>query len=240
MSVGFRAAVVVLGLALAAGAPVPVNAAPASIDHQWPVDEKGDGCTAPVWPKAKKSQEFRRVLVVGDSHIRDSRGLLEAKLSEAGWIPTVRCWGAKGSDWGVEQINRARELDQLPDTIVISLGTNDIWWLHIPMDVAIDSIMSAVGAKKIVYWINLWFGPTYYDDLPKPTGANRILRAKVKEYPNLRIVNFAKSFQDAASADPSVGWIDGVHLNERGSRVRVRSITDALGVPVKPMATPKP
>ena len=89
---------------IAVGAPTSV---PGSVDPQWPVDEKGDGCTAPWWPKAKKSQEFRRVLGVGDSLIRNSRTILEAKLAEAGWLPTVRCWGAKGSDWGVEQINRA-------------------------------------------------------------------------------------------------------------------------------------
>ena len=222
---------------VAVGAPTSV---PGSVDPQWPVDEKGDGCTAPWWPKAKKSQEFRRVLVVGDSLIRNSRTILEAKLAEAGWLPTVRCWGAKGSDWGVEQINRARELGQLPDTIVISLGTNDIWWLHIPMDVAVDSIMAAVGDEKTVYWVNLWFGPNGYDDLPKPTAANRILRTKAKEYPNLRIINFAKAFVDAEKVDPSVGWEDGVHLNERGNRVRVKSIVDTLGVPMKPVVTPKP
>ena len=239
MTSRFRAGIAAAVLALSAVAPSVAGAAPASVDQQWPVDERGDGCAAPVWPNAKKSQEFRRVLVVGDSLIRNSRAKLESALTEAGWIPTVRCWGAKGSDWGVEQINRARQLGQLPDTIVVSLGTNDIWWLHIPMDVAIDSMMSAIGSTKTVYWVNLWFGPNGYDDLPKPTAANRILRAKAKEYPNLRIVNFAKAFVDAEKIDPSVGWEDGVHLNEAGNLVRVNAIVGAIGAPMKPVVKPK-
>lgn len=236
----FHLALAATVVAVATLAAVPASAMPRAVDHQWPVDEKGDGCAAPVWPNAKKSQDYRRVLVVGDSLIRNSRTSLEAKLAEAGWIPTVRCWGAKGSDWGVQQINRARELGQLPDTIVVSLGTNDIWWLHIPMDVAIDSMMAAIGTSKTVYWINLWFGPNGYDDLPRPMAANRILRAKAKEYPNLRIINFAKAFQDAERVDPSVGWEDGVHLNEAGNLVRVKAIVGALGAPMKPVLKPKP
>ena len=231
-------------LSLLAGLAPAVITGPASavtersVDRQWPVDEKGDGCAPPVWPKAKKSQDYRRVLVVGDSLIRHSRAILEADLTEAGWIPTVRCWGAKGSVWGVQQIERARALGQLPKTIVVSLGTNDIWWLNVPMDVAIDSMMASIGPHHTVFWVNLWFGPHGYDRLPKPFAANRTLRAKAKEYPNLRVVNFARAFVDAELAGEGVGWEDGVHLNAAGNRLRVRTIVGAMGVPVRPAPTP--
>ena len=221
------------------GVPAAATAMPdhvvRSVDHQWPVDEKGDGCAPPVWPSAKKSQDFRRVLVVGDSLIRNSRAQLESKLTEAGWLPTVRCWGAMGGSWGVEQIHRARDLGQLPDSIVVSLGTNDIWWLHVPLESTIDSMMAAIGPKRSVYWVNLWFGPSGYDDLPKPFAANRLLHDKVKEYPNLRIINFAEAFKAAEASGKPVGWEDGVHLNAAGNRLRVKAIVDALGAPIAPM-----
>lgn len=213
------------------------------VDPQWPVDEKGDGCSAPVWPGEESHKDPRRVLVVGDSLIRNSRNFLESKLEKKGWIPTVRCWGAKGTDWGLQQIQRARALKQLPKTIVVSLGTNDIWWLHLDFAQGIDDMMEAIGPKRQVYWVNLWFGPNGYDDLPSPTKANRVLRDKAKQYPNLTIVNFAKEFRRADAANPAVGWEDGVHLNTEGNKVRVRSIAQALGSPVddsKPKPKPEP
>jgi hypothetical protein len=151
--------------------------------------------------------------------------------------------GGKGTDWGLEQIERARALKQLPSTIVVSLGTNDIWWLHLDLAQGIDDMMAAIGPKREVYWVDLWFGANSYDDLPSPTKANRILRDKAKQYPNLTIVNFAKEFRRAQAADPTVGWDDGVHLNTAGNKVRVRAIARALGTPVEdvePTPTPEP
>jgi len=228
------AAAIGLGLALVAASVPPVVASPttsAEIDPAWPVDRRGDGCTAPTWPVVDASMDDSRVLVIGDSLIRDTRTDLEAALTAAGWIPTVRCWGAKGTDWGLQQVKRARQLRQLPDRVIVSLGTNDIWWLGIPMDVAVDQMMRALGPKREVYWVNLWFGEIgyqLYDRLPHPTKANRILRAKAQQYPNLRIVNFAHAFQTAQAHGEPVGWLDGVHLNPAGYRLRTKLMVDAL------------
>ena len=68
------------------------------IDESWPADEKGDGCDAPVWPAA--APDANRVLLIGDSLFRNARGMLEDSLTVNGWTPTVRCWGATGTDWG--------------------------------------------------------------------------------------------------------------------------------------------
>lgn len=228
------AASVALGVALVAAAAPPSVASPttpAQVDPAWPVDRRGDGCTAPTWPVGDASVDDSRVLVIGDSLVRDTRADLEASLTAAGWVPTVRCWGAKGTDWGLQQVKRARQLRQLPDRVVISLGTNDIWWLGIPMDVAVDQMMRAIGPKREVYWVNLWFGEVgyqLYDRLPRPTKANRILRAKTKQYPNLRIINFAQAFQSAHAQGDAVGWLDGVHLNAAGYRLRTSLIVSSL------------
>lgn len=228
-SVALRAFVTVVASALLLS--LAPSASADSLDRQWPVDTKGDGCSSPVWPSGGPQKDPRRVLVVGDSLIRNSRTILERKLKNEGWLPTVRCWGAKGTDWGLAQILRARSLNQLPETIVVSLGTNDVWWLHLDFAAGIDNMMDAIGSHRRVYWVNLWFGPNGYDDLPKPTAANRILREKAAQYPNLTIINFAQAFKDADAKDPAVGWEDGVHLNDAGNRVRVHAIVDAIGSP---------
>ncbi len=226
-----------IGVILVASALV-LSAAPASTaasrsltDPAWPVDTRGDGCSTPVWPSAPKQDNYRRVLFLGDSLFRNSRSILEPAAQAQGWLPTTRCWGAKGTDWGRAQVIRARQLRQLPRTVVISLGTNDIWWLGLDLASGIDSMMGELGPNKSVYWVNLWFGPHGYDRLPPPTAANRILRAKAKQYPNLTIVNFAKAFRQAKASEVPVGWLDGVHLNAAGNQVRVDAIMEALGEP---------
>lgn len=203
-----------------------VDWGPPSVDEAWPVDEKGDGCEAPVWPAA--APDARRVLVIGDSLVRNSRNMLETELAAAGWTPTVRCWGAMGTDWGVQQVERARELDQLPDTVVVSLGTNDVWWLHVPMETAIDQMMAALGPNRTVYWVNVWWDPAAYDDLPEPEPVNDILMAKAQEYPNLIVVDIASPLA-AALASGEAGWVDGVHVDDGGSWVRTETIIAALG-----------
>ncbi len=197
------------------------------IDESWPADEKGDGCDAPVWPAA--APDANRVLLIGDSLFRNARGMLEDSLTVNGWTPTVRCWGATGTDWGAGQVERARELGQLPQTVVLSFGTNDIWWLGIPMEDAVDQMMAALGSERDVYWVNLWYNTSAYDDLPDPGPANDILAAKTAEYPNLYVIDFARAFDGLASAGVDVGWTDGVHLNETANQLRTDLIIAALG-----------
>jgi hypothetical protein len=197
------------------------------VDEEWPTDEKGDGCDAPVWPAAAPDAD--RVLLIGDSLFRNSRASLEESLAADGWVPTVRCWGAKGTDWGVGQVERARELQQLPQTVVLSFGTNDIWWLGISMEDAVDQMMDSLGSEREVYWINLWYDQTAYEDLPDPSAPNAILKAKTAEYPNLHIIDFASAFEGLASAGVDVAWTDGVHLNETANQLHTDLILAALG-----------
>lgn len=225
------AVALVLGAAPAPSADVSTTSGAGTTDPAWPVDTRGDGCPSPVWPTTAPRNDPRRVLIIGDSLIRNARDDLTRLSAEAGWLPTIRCWGAKGTDWGVQQVKRARQLKQLPRTVVISLGTNDIWWLGLDLGRGVDSMMAALGPKVQVYWVNLHFGPHGYDRLPAPTAANRLLRTKAKQYSNLKLVNFAKAFRQAQARGEPVGWEDGVHLNATGNLVRSRAIVEALGSP---------
>ena len=195
------------------------------IDPTWPADQTGKGCDAPVWPAAVAGTP--RVLVIGDSLTRDSRSFLESDLQASGWAPTVRCWGMTGTAWGIAQVERARDLGQLPDTVVIALGTNDIWWIGAPLDQGVDRMMAALGSDRDVLWVDFSFGARGVDNLPDASKANAVLAAKAAEYPNLRIVEFDAAM--AAAAGQGASWTDGVHLNEMGSRARVGAIVAALG-----------
>lgn len=227
-------AIFVLAAAPPSTADVAITSPAATTDPAWPVDTRGDGCPSPVWSTNAPRNDPRRLLIIGDSLIRNSRNELTRLSTKAGWVPTIRCWGAKGTDWGVQQVIRARQLKQLPRTVVISLGTNDIWWLGLDLGRGVDAIMTELGPRAKVYWINLHFGPHGYDRLPPPTAANRLLRAKAKQYPNLEIINFAKAFRTAKANGEPVGWQDGVHLNSAGNLVRTQAILDAIGTPKKP------
>jgi hypothetical protein len=216
-----------VGLILGSGGTASANS-PVLRDSHWPANTRGDGCSSPTWPTHVSAGDRRRVLVIGDSLVRDSRHMLESSLSQAGWVPTVRCWGAKGSTWGVGQVQRARQLRQLPKTVIVSLGTNDIWWLGVSMETAVDRMMRELGSSRTVYWVNLWFGPHGYSRLPQPHAANRVLNAKARQYPNLKVINFARGFREARSSNPSIGWTDGVHLNTAGYQMRTRLIVSSL------------
>ena len=52
--------------------------------------------------------------------------------------------------------------------------------------------------QRTVYWVNLWFGRHGYSRLPEPTKANRILRHKAEQYPNLHLNDIEYRFRNQA------------------------------------------
>ena len=67
-----------------------------------------------------------------------------------------------------------------------------------------------------------------YGRLPEGGPANEMLESNTREYPNLRVIDFAVAFLDAQARGVSVGWLDGVHMNEAVRIVRVEAIVEAL------------
>jgi lysophospholipase L1-like esterase len=204
--------------------PSPVADPPEPLpDPDWPADRTGKGCTSPIWPVAAGAP---RVLVIGDSLTRDSRDLLEEGLEAAGWAPTVRCWGTMGTAWGRAQIERAEVLDQLPETVVVALGTNDIWWIGVPIHQGVAELMAALGPDREVLWVNFAFGQNRVASIPDTAKANADLADAASSFPNLRIIDFQSAMADASREGAS--WTDGVHLNEAANRARVAAIVAAL------------
>ena len=68
-----------------------------------------------------------------------------------------------------------------------------------------------------------------YGRLPEGGPANEMLESNTREYPNLRVIDFAGAFLDAQARGVSVGWLDGVHMNEAVRIVRVEAIVGAAG-----------
>jgi lysophospholipase L1-like esterase len=131
-----------------------------------------------------------------------------------------------GTAWGRGQIERAQTLGHLPDTVVVALGTNDIWWIGVPMHQGVADIMEALGPERDVLWVNFAFGRHGVANIPDTAQANADLVAAATQFPNLRIVDFA-SAMSAASID-GASWTDGIHLNEAANRARVAAIVAAL------------
>jgi hypothetical protein len=170
-------------------APVPASSAPVAaadlgaaaprplVDPRWPAND-GSGCPAPRWPRIRTTgapARGTRVLVIGDSRTRESRGPLVTSLVASGWTPTVRCWGWKDIDWGIAQVRRARQLHQLPAWVVVSLGINDMKEVgSAGLAGRIDRMLAAIGPGHHVLWLEEYsnrsprtFSSSHMDYAPK-------------------------------------------------------------------------
>jgi len=200
----------------------------AQADSTWPRNPGWRGCptpiyAAPVFPAPEPGQG-ERVLVIGDSLTRDALPALERALARDGWNPTVRCWGGKRLDWGISQVRRARALDQLPETVVLALGTNDMWRVSPSVTrKRMDQILNILGPKRTVLWVNLHFDGGIAPSRAKEAWFNDQLARQAKQRPNLTVIDWAGTARSAG-----VRTRDGVHYPVLGSRARAEAIAAAL------------
>jgi lysophospholipase L1-like esterase len=200
----------------------------AQADPSWPRNPGWRGCPAPVYAApvfpAPEPGQGERVLVIGDSLTRDALPALERVLTRDGWNPTVRCWGGKRLDWGIDQVRRAKALDQLPDTVVLALGTNDMWRVAPRLTrTRIDQMLQALGPKRTVFWVNLHFDGGLAPSRAKETWFNNELVRQTKRRPNLTVIDWAGTARAAG-----VRTRDGVHYPVAGSQARAAAIATAL------------
>lgn len=200
-------------------------------DPSWPVTSSPLACRAPEWASAPPSEDFRRVLVVGDSLTQGSMPVLARMLSRKGWLPTVRCWAGKDVAWGLSQLRRARQIGQMPDHVVVALGTNDVFAGRSLLSAA-RRVQRTVGLSAKVWWVNLHLDSSV-PGVPSSAAANAQLRRARTNWPTLRIVDFNRAMRSRAR-DPRVYLTDGVHLSKRGYTLRSALIARALGVPPAP------
>ena len=196
-------------------------------DPRWPTRIGWQGCPTPIWPT--KLQEGspgngRRVLVVGDSLVRESRTKLMTLLKQSGWTPTVRCWGGKRVDWVSDQISRAKKLDQLPNVVIVVVGTNDMRWMSRPQTkLRMRELVKQIGPQREILWVNTYSSGGDRFTRPKERWFNRQLRKVAREHANLTIVNWS-----GIARARGVRFEDGLHYRPKGRRIMAEVIADAL------------
>lgn len=202
------------------GEPLSVTVDP------WPEDSGPRACPAPQWPEVRPGEEFRRVLVVGDSLTQGSRVALERELRRRGWLPSTRCWAGESIAWGVEQVREAAALDHVPATLVVSLGTNDVFAGR-QIGPLVDEFMRSMPPNRTVYWVSLSFD-SGAQLLPVALQANEDLESASERWPLLEVIDVDTGLRLDA---PSSYFTDSVHLTRQGYRVRSAAIAAAMGLP---------
>lgn len=196
-------------------------------DPRWPTRIGWQGCPTPIWPtnlQTGSPGDGRRVLVVGDSLVRESRTKLMSLLRQSGWTPTVRCWGGKRLDWVSNQISRAKKLDQLPRTVVVVVGTNDMRWMSRPVTkVRMRQLVEQLGPRRTILWVNTYASGADHFTRPKERWFNRQLRKMARERDNMTIVNWS-----GIARARGVRFDDGLHYRPKGRRMMAEVIADAL------------
>jgi hypothetical protein len=204
--------------------PVPVL--PDLLESRWPEHPPWDACPRPVWPRATFSGEpgdSRRVLFIGDSLTRESRRRTTTLLTLHGWTPTYRCWGSKRLDWGIAQVERAKELDQLPGFLVMALGTNDISWESSQTtERRMRQLLDKVGPDRHVLWVDLHLTRSAWLNA-RAAWFNDLLHRLAKQYPTLTVVRW----HDVARAHGIQG-LDGIHYGPQGYRLRAKTVAQWL------------
>ena len=214
------AAACVIGLLALSLTPIGVNAAEAGPrkDPQWTTEGDARACSGPIWPASLNTTagpgQGRRVLVIGDSLTRNGRTPLKKALRQDGWTPTVRCFGGKRLDWAIAQAKRAKELQQLPDTVVIAIGTNDMRWIDRGTTAArMKQLMQILGKKRTVLWVDTYASGGDRFTRAKERWFNRQVKQLAADRANLHHVvwgNWARR--------NNVPFADALHYTSSGTR----------------------
>jgi lysophospholipase L1-like esterase len=197
-------------------------------DPQWTTEGDARACSGPIWPASLNTTpgpgQGRRVLVIGDSLTRNGRAALKRQLRADGWTPTVRCFGGKRLDWAIAQAKRAKALGQLPDTVVIAMGTNDMRWIdRRTTQGRMKDLMRVLGKKRTVLWVD-----TYASGGDRFTGSkekwfNQQVKLLAQQRENLHHVVWGKW---ARAND--VAFADALHYTTLGTRTWARRVADEV------------
>jgi lysophospholipase L1-like esterase len=156
-----------------------------------------------------------RVLVVGDSLAVGLRPYLGTMLE-----PSHVVWDARSgrtTPQGLPRL-RARLRETRPQTVVLSLGTNDGTDPRRFAD-RIRRALAAIPAGVCVVWVDLNRPPRK----GRYGGLNRVLRDAARRDPRMAVVGW-----DRAVLAGRVRLPDGLHPDPAGFRLRSRLIADAV------------
>jgi len=226
-------------IAVTASLVAPSAAIAAEIDPAWPKYIGWKGCSAPVWSSTLAGGEpgrGGRVLVIGDSHIRKAASEVKAQLKRSGWTPTVRCWGGKRLDWGRAQVARAKKLNQLPENVVIALGTNDMRWIDRRVTRSrMADLIAQIGPKRNVFWVDTYAGNSDRFSKAKQNWFNSEVRKLARKHPNVHVVPWGSEAKSSG-----VRFVDGLHYRPVDYRFLAKLITGELDNVSRAAVAPSP
>ena len=138
-----------------------------------------------------------RVLMIGDSVMEGAKGALESAIPGA----VVDAVMSRQFSQGEQVLKEYRDLDALPDTLVIALGTNGAVTAG-----ALDAIMRAAGPQRQVYFVEV--------RVPRPweSEVNAALDATPGRWPNAHVIGW----HDYANVHDEWFVLDGFHLTTVG------------------------
>jgi lysophospholipase L1-like esterase len=156
-------------------------------------------------------------------------------LAESGWTPTFRCWGSKRLDWGLDQVKRAKQLNQLPEYVIVALGTNDISWEQpATTERRVNTMLDRLGPDRQVLWVDLDIAYSTFS-MTRADWFNKMIRQVAKDRPNLKVVPWEKIARQENTAR-----FDGIHYGTSGYKLRARELTDALDKHARSLAQKSP
>lgn len=163
-------------------------------------------------------------MIIGDSLTRIGREPLTRKLRHDGWTPTVRCFGGKRLDWAIAQAKRAKQIDQLPETVVVAIGTNDMRWIdrRITRD-RMETLIDELGPGRTVLWVDTYASGGDRFTRPKERWFNRQVRQLAKKYPNVHRVDWGDYARESG-----VRFADALHYNAAGTRAWAARVADEV------------
>lgn len=206
--------------------PIPTSSVADLVDRSWPKHPPWDACPQPVWPgelSVGSPGGGRRVLILGDSLTRESRTATAKAMRASGWTPTFRCWGSKRLDWGLSQLARARQLRQVPEFVVVALGTNDISWEPTARtERRVRLLLDRLGPTRKVMWVDLDVDHSRFSH-QRAQWFNGMIRREADGRPNVAVVPWRQIARKAKARRH-----DGIHYYAAGFRLRARTVASAL------------
>jgi lysophospholipase L1-like esterase len=123
-----------------------------------------------------------------------------------------------------DQISRAKKIDQLPRTVIVVVGTNDMRWISRPVTKArMRSLVKQIGPRRDILWVNTYSSGADRFTRPKERWFNRQLRKLARRHDNVTIVDWS-----AQARTRGVRFDDGLHYRPKGRRLMAEVISDAL------------
>lgn len=165
----------------------------------------------------------RKIMVVGDSLLKQAEAPVQSALQSDGWEATVT--GVPGST-----IEQWRDLvgalaDKVgPDVAVVELGTNNCAkGACEDVSAYIDAVMHQLSKHaSVVYWLNTRTVPAVHP--VHPDYLNREIADSVSRWPNLVVVDMHAWQQEHPE------WIlaDGLHFTDAGEVAFAQLVRDAV------------